>query len=187
MVPCWCSRPLLSCHPDTPFSHSIMSWKRWATFPDESRVFWWLSWYCILLVFKCSLAFIYLFIYLVIYFLEKLRSSSQAKINWTLSCYASTRTWGEMVLCECVNMVLSAFRLLGLILSVACNSLGTSTKEISSVLKWTVSSRPQEPLTEVSTYNCAPVLLLLCGRNTSAHYWHHKQIKRLTKVNILTL
>lgn len=42
---------------------------------------------------------------------------------------------GKMVLCECVNMILSAFRLLALILSVSCNSSGTSTNVISSVLK----------------------------------------------------
>lgn len=50
---------------------------------------------------------------------------------------------GKMVLCECVNTILSAFRLLALILSVSCNSSGTSTNVISSVLKWTVSSVPR--------------------------------------------
>lgn len=47
-------------------------------------------------------------------------------------------------------MILSAFKQFCLILSVACKSWGTWTKLISSVLKWTVSSGPQESLTKVS-------------------------------------
>lgn len=67
---------------------TLLTGKRLATFPDESKIFQWLSWYCILLVFEISLLSIFFF------FPCKHKEESWAEIKWPLSGYASTRTWG---------------------------------------------------------------------------------------------